>query len=132
MRPERFQAFVIDTLKNTPGTVQVQTLAEAGDAKHPFGVAVTTGDGESRWQIVGQLADGERHDHAEQPVEAAPAAWTDATPGDNPEGWLTAAIGRAESPEIARIERWSTRDGRTSQGATVYFHNGARAYVRKI
>ncbi len=36
MRPERFQAFTLDTLKNTPGTVQVRTLADAGDTKHPF------------------------------------------------------------------------------------------------
>ncbi|MBV7697725.1 hypothetical protein [Streptomyces sp. TRM70350] len=132
MRPERFQAFALDTLKNTQGTVQVQTLADAGDTKHPYGIAVTTAEGEARWQIVGQLADSERHDHGEQPVEGAPAAWTEAVPGDNPEGWLAAAIGKAESPEVARIDRWSVRDGDSRQGLTVYFHNGAKAYVRKL
>ncbi|GHA01672.1 hypothetical protein ACFOOM_33775 [Streptomyces echinoruber] len=132
MRPQRFQDFLIDTVKNTPGTVQVRSLAEAGDSKHPFGVAVSTSDGESRWQIVGQLAEGERHEHEEQPVQGAPAAWTDAVPGDSPEGWLAAAIGRAESPEIARIDRWSVREGDTRQGITVHFHSGAKAYVRKL
>ncbi|WP_426568066.1 hypothetical protein [Streptomyces canus] len=132
MRPPRFLAFVIDTLKNTPGAVQVRTLEEAGDSKHPFGVVVTTADGESRWGIVGQLAEGERHEHKEHPVEGAPAAWTDAVPGD-PEGWLAAAIGRAESPEIERIQRWSTtQNGPSGQGLTIAFHNGAKAYVRKL
>ncbi|MFJ2735524.1 hypothetical protein [Streptomyces sp. NPDC087317] len=134
MRPERFMDFAIDVLKNTPGAVRVQTLAEAGDTKHPCGIAVTTADGESRWQIVGQLGDGERHEHEERPVEGAPAAWTEAVQGDNAEGWLTAAIGRAESPEIARIERWSVREGERPgrEGFTCFFHNGARAFVRKI
>ncbi|MEV6614279.1 hypothetical protein AB0N31_10725 [Streptomyces sp. NPDC051051] len=132
MRPRRLQDFVLDTLKNTAGALQVRTLAEAGDDKHPFGIAVSTADGEARWQIIGQLADGERHDHQEQPVEGEPAAWTDAVPGDSPEGWLAGAIGQARSPEIARIERWSTRDGKQEQGMTLYFHNGAKAYVRKL
>lgn len=132
MRPERFQAFAIDTLRSAPGALRVQALADAGDRKYPFGVAVATADGESRWQIVGQLADGERHEHKEQPVEGAPAAWSDAGPGDNAEGWLAAAIGRAESSEIARIDRWSVREGDNRQGMTVFFHNGARAFVRKI
>lgn len=133
MRPQRFQAFAIDVLKNTPG-VQVQTLTEAGDTKHPFGVAITTADGDSRWQIIGQLADGERHDDEEQPVTGAPAAWTDAEPGDL-EGWLAATIGRAECPEIKNIDRWSvhTDDTRSPrQGLTIAFHNGARAFVRKL
>lgn len=132
MRPERFQDFAIDVLKNTAGAVQVRSLKDAGDGKYPFGVAVSTGDGEARWQIMGQLADGERHDHQERPVEGAPAAWVDAEPAGNPEGWLAAAIGKAESPEIARIDRWSVRNGDDRQGMTVFFHNGARAFVRKI
>ncbi|MFM9629590.1 hypothetical protein ACKI10_18430 [Streptomyces galilaeus] len=132
MRPQRLQDFVLDTLKNTAGAVQVRTLAEVGDSKHPFGIAVTTADGEARWQIIGQLADGERHDHQERPVEGAPAVWTDAVAGDTAEGWLAAAIGRAESPEIARIERWSIREGKRDQGMTLHFHSGAKAYVRKL
>lgn len=132
MRPERFQNFTIDALKNTPEAVQVRSLKEAGDGKHPFGVAVSTRDGEARWQIMGQLADGERHDHQERPVEGAPAAWADAEPASDPEGWLAAAIGRGESPEIARIDRWSVRDGDSRQGMTIFFHSGARAFLRKI
>lgn len=132
MRPNRFQAFATEVLKRTPGAVKVQSLKEAGDTKHPYGVAVTTSDGEARWQIVGQLADGERHEHKEAPVSGEPAAWTDAGPGENPEGWLAAAIGRAESPEIARIDRWSVREGHDREGLTVFFHSGARAFVRKL
>ncbi|MFJ4683747.1 hypothetical protein ACIQNG_36225 [Streptomyces sp. NPDC091377] len=131
MRPRRFAAFALDVLKNTPGVTQVQALE---DANTPNGIAVTANGTETRWGIVGQLAEGERHEHEEQPVQGAPAAWTEPTPGDSAEGWLAAAIGRAESPEIARIERWSTREGARPdfQGITVFFHNTARAFVRKL
>lgn len=134
MRSRRFQAFALDALKNTPGVTQVQTLADAGDTKIPNGLAVTADGKESRWQIVGQLADGERHEHDEQPQQGTPATWAEPAPGDNAEGWFAAAIGRAESPEIERIERWSARDGERpdNQGVTVFFHNGARAFVRKL
>ncbi|WP_200302382.1 hypothetical protein [Streptomyces adelaidensis] len=134
MRPERFQAFALDVIKNARGAVRVRSLADAGDSKHPFGFAVTTAVGESTWQIMGQLADGERHEHQESPVEGAPAAWTDAQPGDSAEAWLAAAIGQAESPEISRIDRWSAREGAESdrQGLTVFFHDGSRAFVRML
>lgn len=129
MRPQRFQAFAVDTLKNAPGVVQVATLAEVGDTKYPYGLAVTNGESQSRWQIMGQLADGERHETEERPVEGAPAAWSEAGPSDGPTAWLAAAIGRSECPEIARIEAFQ---GSASHGVICHFHNGARAYVRKI
>ncbi|MET8824812.1 hypothetical protein ABZX40_18080 [Streptomyces sp. NPDC004610] len=134
MRSRRFAAFALDVLKNTPGVTRVQTLEEAGDTKTPNGLAVTVDGKESRWGIVGQLADGERHEHDEQPQQGTPATWAEPKPGDNVEGWLAAALGRAESPEIARIERWSTREGERpdKQGLTVFFHNSARVFIRKL
>ncbi|WP_446039476.1 hypothetical protein [Streptomyces sp. SID1121] len=133
MRPARFQDFTLDLAKNTPGVTRVQTLADAGDTTHPFGVAITNGDGEARWQIIGQLADGEKHEQPDVPVNGDPfGTWTEPKPGDH-EGWLVAVLARAESPEIANIEPWSTRaGGKESPGLTVFFHNGARAFVRKI
>ncbi|MFE4170813.1 hypothetical protein ACFRR7_01990 [Streptomyces sp. NPDC056909] len=134
MRPSRFQDFTLDLAKNSPGVTRVQTLAEAGDTTHPFGLAITTGDGEARWQITGRLAEGEKHEHADVPVDGDPAqGGTDPKPGDH-EGWLAAAIARAESPEIASIEHWSTRpgEGNSRGGLTVAFHNGARAFVRRL
>ncbi|MEU9335801.1 hypothetical protein AB0D49_21890 [Streptomyces sp. NPDC048290] len=134
MRSRRFAAFALDTLKSTPGVTKVQTLADAGESKIPNGLVVVVDGKESRWGIVGQLADGERHEHEDQPQQGTPATWTDPVPGDNTEGWMAAAIGRAESPEIARIERWSTREGARpgNEGVTVFFHNTARAFVRKL
>jgi hypothetical protein len=134
MRPGRFQDFVLDALKNQPGVARVQTLAEAGETKYPYGLAVTVGSGETRWQFIGQLADGERNDHPAPDVDGTPAAWTETTVQDGGEEWLAAAIGRTESPKIAKIERWSPREGnRTGHiGVTVFFHNEARAFLRKI
>jgi hypothetical protein len=134
MRPESFVPFVMDRVKNTPGVARVQTLADVGDRKHPFGFAVTAGSRETRWQVTGQLADGEKHDHPTAEVDGTPASWTDTSTQDGGEEWLAAVIGRTESPQIARIERWSTREGaRPDQlGVTVFFHNGQRSFLRRI
>ncbi|KOT94513.1 hypothetical protein ADK70_12620 [Streptomyces rimosus subsp. pseudoverticillatus] len=132
MRPQRFQDFVVDLLKNSTGVTRVQPLSEAGDSRHPFGVAVTGPGGEARWQIVGQLASGTRHDDPDTPVEGQPAPVVEPQAGDNAEGWLAAVLSAAESPEIERIERWSTREDGSSQGVTVCFHNSARIFMRKV
>ncbi|MGW6263320.1 hypothetical protein [Streptomyces sp. NPDC055085] len=134
MRPDSFVAFVIDCAKNSPGVARVQTLTEAGDTKHPCGFVVTVGSNEVHWQVTGQLADNEKHDNPTAEIDGTPAAWTDSTVQDGSEEWLAAVIGRADSPKIASIARWSTRKGvRPGHvGVTVFFHNGARAYVRRI
>ncbi|MEW1719511.1 hypothetical protein [Streptomyces sp. NPDC093109] len=139
MRPPRFQDFVLDLVKNTPGVTRVQSLSEAGDTTHPFGLAITTTAGEVRWQIIGQLATGEKHDDPDTPVNGDPVPAEggqqdpgDQDPGDH-EGWLYAALVRAESPEVAAITRWSTReDAGKARGLTLDFHNGARAFARRL
>ncbi|MFF3754537.1 hypothetical protein ACFYYH_29505 [Streptomyces sp. NPDC002018] len=132
MRPARFQDFALGLVRSSPGATRVQTLTEAGDSQHPFGLAITTGDGEVHWQIMGQLADGEKHEHADVPVTGDPVqGWDEPKPGD-PEGWLAAVLARAESPEIASIDRWSLRPDGRAPGLTVVFHNGAKAFVRQI
>ncbi|MFI1734061.1 hypothetical protein ACH40E_33580 [Streptomyces acidicola] len=135
MRPERFQAFAIDLLKNTPGVTRVQTLADVGDTKHPYGVAVTAADGESRWQVIGQLAEGAKHDVVTPAVQGAPAPFQAAPANGRPaDAWMAGAIGAAESPEARRIEVWSIREGNRPDhvGLTVFFHNGERVFVRKL
>ncbi|AXG78746.1 hypothetical protein [Streptomyces paludis] len=137
MRPPRFQDFVLDLVKNTPGVTRVQSLSEAGDTTHPFGLAIAAAGDEVRWQIIGQLATGEKHDGPDtpvnsEPVPALPAEAGEPDPSDH-EGWLYAVLVRAGSSEIAGIARWSTRDDAgKARGLTLDFHNGARAFVRRI
>lgn len=136
MRPARLLDFIIDVVKNQPTNVRVQTLAEAGDTTHPCGAAITTAQGEARWQIIGQLPDGAKHEgFADVPVNGDPApAGEGPQPTDNPEAWLAAALAQAESPEIASITRWSTREGERpgNFGMTLVFHDGSKAFIRKI
>lgn len=131
MRNTEFVPLVMGLAREAPGVVGVQTLAEAGDTTYPLGFVVTTVRSASRWQALQQLAEGESHDHPAPDVESEPAVWTDeALTAD---GWLTAVIGRAQMPQIARIVCWSQRpDARSGEGVTVYFHNGARSYLRRI
>lgn len=134
MRPQKFQDYLVDLLKNTSDVSRVQPLTEAGDTQHPFGVAVAGPGGEARWQIIGQLASGSRHDSPDTPTEGQPAPVIEPQAGDNAEGWLAAIISGAESPEIEQIERWSTREGEKpgNQGVTVHFHNSAKIFIRKL
>lgn len=136
MRPARFAGFVIDVVKNQPTASRVQTLAEVGDVKHPFGVAITTTTGETRWQFIGQLPDGAKHDSFDDtPVTGNPVpAATAPQQTDIPEAWLAAALAHAENPEIAAIESWSTREGERpgNYGITVRFHNSARIFARQL
>ncbi|MER5493398.1 hypothetical protein [Streptomyces sp. NPDC002490] len=134
MRPIRFTDFVIDLVKNQPTVSRVQTLAEAGDKQHPRGIVITTGTREARWQFVGQLPEGAKHDSFDDaPVTGTPApASPEPRTDDAPEAWFAAALAQAENPEIAGIERWSTREGERegNQGVTVHFQNGARIFAR--
>jgi hypothetical protein len=132
LRVESFAGFLVDCAKNTAGVSRVQTLQEAGDVEHPYGVAVHIGAVEVRWQVTGRLAPGERHDSPAAEVEGKPCAWQDTAVQDGGEEWLAALIGRSGSPRIARIERWSVRvESRPGHvGVTVFFHNGACVFVR--
>ncbi|MFE9659151.1 hypothetical protein [Streptomyces sp. NPDC005955] len=136
MRPSRFTDFVIDLVKNQPTASRVQTLAEAGDKQHPRGVVITTATGETRWQFVGQLPEGAKHDSFDDaPVtDAAPPTGESPQSDDLPEAWFAAVLTRSENAEIASVERWSTREGERAgnHGLTVHFHNGARIFARQL
>jgi len=135
MRPQRFTDFVLDHVKNTAGVTRVQPIAEAGDTKHPVGLAITASGREVRWQITGQLPDGAKHaDFQDTPVTGTPApSMGDPAAADGPEAWLAAVVAAAECPEIASIERWSTRPTPNSgSGFTVVFHDGSRIFARQL
>lgn len=144
MRPARFQSFAVDTLRQAahPLVKEVATLSEAGDSKHPFGVAVQLASGgELRWQVIGESAPGDKYDQPEVPVEGeSPMALIDG--GDLPakadkaagEAWLAGLLSSAGSRELATIEQWSRRDDAKPghHGLTVRCHSGAKVYVRAL
>ncbi|WP_055696472.1 hypothetical protein [Streptomyces silaceus] len=133
MRPDAFQDYAVDLLKNAADVQRVQTLAEAGDDKHPYGLAVTVAGREVRWQMIGQLAEGAKHDPPTAAVQGAPAPFEAAPVTAAPDAWLAGVIGAAESPEIASLDVWSAREGDTSgHGVTITWHNGERTFVRKL
>ncbi len=134
MHPAAFQDFAADLLKNAPDVQRVQPLSEAGDTKHPYGLAVTVAGRETRWQMIGQLAEGAKHDTPTAAVHGAPAPFTAAPVTGAQDAWLAAVIGAAKSPEIASLEAWSAREGGgdDQQGVTVVWHNGEKTFIRKI
>jgi hypothetical protein len=127
MRPADYRDYLIDVLKNTPGVQRVEVL-EGG--RQPFALAVSVGSRDLRWQVIGQLADGAKHDTPTAAVQSGPPAFTAAPVGGAPDAWLAGVIGAAEPADTERIEVWSAREGKQDAGLTVYFHNGERAFVR--
>ncbi|WP_267243894.1 hypothetical protein [Streptomyces sp. PR69] len=132
MRPARFADFVVELVKNQTDASRVMPLAEAAVGELPFGVVVERGGREERWQFIGQLADGEKHEHPEKPVEGKPAGAGELPKGGDGEAWFAAAVARAGCAEVAGVERWSVRAGARvdHRGVTVRFHNGARIFAR--
>ncbi|KAB1146798.1 hypothetical protein F7R91_14555 [Streptomyces luteolifulvus] len=129
MRPLEYRDFLVDVLQRTPG-VQGAKAVEGG--KYPFALAVSAGGRDLRWQVIGQLADGAKHEPATPAVESGPPAYTEAPLGAAPDAWLAGVIGAAEPADTERIDVWSAREGEQDPGVTVHFHNGERAFVRKI
>ena len=140
MRPDRFESFALDLVKNAPQVVQATTLREAGDTAHPYGLAIDMGGSEEvRIQFTAQSAPGDRYDQPEQRVEGEPVPPLGdpvLPPGEpSPEAveeWFAAVLAGAGSREIAKVERWSLAEGarRGHVGVTVYCHSGARIYAR--
>ncbi|MFJ6085190.1 hypothetical protein ACIQI8_27655 [Streptomyces sp. NPDC092369] len=133
MRPETFEAFLVQRCRRTPAVQRVRTFEEAGDLRHPYGLVVTVDGHETRWHIVGQIAAGEDHDVPAPPVQGRPAAYTPTRAGTD-DDWLAAVIAAGESPEIQQIKVWSAspRAQPGHVGLTVRFHNGQRAFIRKL
>jgi hypothetical protein len=129
MRPAAFRDLLVDLLKNTPAVQKVNPLE---NGPYPYALAATVAGREHRWQVIGQLAEGAKHDTPTAPVHGQPASFTSVPVTEKPDAWLGGVIGAAESPETRQIEVWSAREGRDSVGLTVFFHNGERAFVRLV
>lgn len=128
MRPLQYRDYLVDVLKNTPDVQRVDVV-EGG--KYPYALAATVAGREQRWQLIGQLADGAKHDSPTPAVTAGPPAFKTAPVGGSPDAWLAGVIGAAEPADTERLEVWSAR-GRSDAGLTVFFHNGERAFIRLI
>jgi len=129
MRPAKYRDHLVDLLHRTPG-VQGAKAVEGGP--HPYALSMTVGGRERRWQVIGQLADGAKHDPVTPSVMAGPPAFTAAPLDAAPDAWLAGVIGGSEPADTERIDVWSTREGKSDAGLTVFFHNGERAFLRLI
>jgi len=127
MRSLEYRDCLVDLLKNAPGVQRVEVL-EGG--RYPFALAVSAGGRDLRWQVIGQLAEGAKHDVPTVPIQSGPPAFTAALMGGAPDAWLAGVIGAAEPLDTERIEVWSAREGKDDAGLTVFFHNGERVFVR--
>lgn len=127
MRPAEFRDHLLDLFKNTPDVQRVEVL-EGG--KHPYALAATVAGREQRWQVIGQLADGAKHETPTAAVEGQPPAWIEAPATGAPDAWLASVVGRSEPADVERLKVWSADPAKTSAGVTVFFRNGERAFVR--
>ncbi|MDX3713412.1 hypothetical protein PV733_31615 [Streptomyces europaeiscabiei] len=129
MRPAEFRDYLLDVLKNSSEVQRVEVL-EGG--KHPYALSATVAGKERRWQVIGQLADGAKHDSPTAAVNGGPPAYTAAPVTGALDTWLAGVIGAAEPADVERLEVWSTREKKSEPGLTVFFHNGERAFVRLL
>lgn len=129
MRPAEYRDHLVDLLKNTPNVQKVNVIE---DSPHPYALSATVAGREHRWQVIGQLAEGAKHDIPTPAVHGQPAAFQQTPASASPDAWLGAVIGAAESPDTRQIDVWSARTDRDSLGLTVFFHNGEKAFLRHV
>lgn len=132
MRPDRFQAFVLEQLGAHPAVAQAAPLQETGESRYPYGVAVKlTAGGEFRWQITAESAPGDRYSEPEQPVEGDPAPGVEAPKAAGPYGladadaFMAHVLAAAGCREFRTVQR---RDG----SLAITCQNRARLYLRSI
>ncbi|GAB3954113.1 hypothetical protein GCM10028832_09380 [Streptomyces sparsus] len=131
MRPERFEQFALRLAEASPESGSAMTLKQAGDSKHPYGLAVKLSGTEHRFQFVVQSADGDKYSEPERPVEGSPID-TAPTGGSAAEQWFAQLIAASASPEIADLAIWSTRPDSDRAGVTVTCHSGAKVFARVL
>lgn len=138
MRPDRFERLLADAI-NRDRRLTARTYAEADISRSPYGIVATTRTGVPvNVQIIGRLADGERHDQPAQPVTSTPHPLLD-TPDPAESGKLdlaaferyVASLAVAATPdEISSVSLYQDRDqSAVRYGLTISYHNGAAIYL---
>lgn len=139
MRPDRFERLLTDAV-NRDGRLTARTYTEAGFDRSPYGVIATTRTGTPvNVQLVGRLADGERHDHPGQPVTGDPhpdLPIPDPLTGGGldlaaVEKYLTGLAVAAAPAEVRHVALYQDRPepGAVRYGATLTFHSGAAIFL---
>ena len=139
MRPDRFERLLVDAI-NRDGRLAARTYREADFTRSPHGIIATAPTGAPvNVQIVGRLADGERHDHPAAPVTGDPHP--DRPIPDPVEGgkldlakleqYLAGLAVSVAPEETASVALYQDRDkpGAVRYGATLAYHNGAAIYL---
>jgi hypothetical protein len=129
MRPLEYRDYLVDLLQRTSG---VQGAKAVDGGPYPYALAATVAGREQRWQVIGQLADGAKHEPVTPAVEGGPPAFTEVPVSGAPDTWLAGVIGGAEPADTERIDVWSASGSKGGQGVTAFFHNGERAFVRLV
>lgn len=139
MRTDRFERLLTDAI-NHDGRLTASTYADAGFTRSPRGIIATTPTGVPvNMQIIGRLADGERHDHPAQPVTDTPhpdIERPDPTQGGTLdltklERYLASLAVAAAPAEIQKVTLFQDRgdSGAVRFGATFTYHSGAAVFL---
>jgi hypothetical protein len=128
VHPLSYRDHLLDVLKNSP---DVQRVLVPEGTPYPYPLEVTVAGRDHLWQVIGQGADGAQKGAPTAPVAGAPPAWTDAPADGAADAWLAGVIGRAEPADVERLKVWSANPAKKSEGVTVFFHNGERAFLRR-
>ncbi|MFF4527028.1 hypothetical protein [Streptomyces bluensis] len=142
MRPGRFERLLTAAI-NHDGRLTARTYADAGFTRSPRGIIATTPTGVPvNVQIAARLADGERHDHAEQPVTDTPYPDLERPdPIENGaldlavfERYLASLAVAAAPDEVKTVTLFQQRGdaGAVRYGATFTYHSGGAVFLNVL
>ncbi|AGP56202.1 hypothetical protein [Streptomyces rapamycinicus] len=136
MRPQRFQDWAVEALRQGPEVAEVEPWQEGH--KQPFGVKTRLRTGAEIWMgITAVSPPGEDYGQPEQPVEGeAPAAVpvpelvgaTGKVAITQAERHLAALLNNAGSGEVAGAYGYSDRGPAQNPGVGVDFHSGGKIH----
>lgn len=141
MRPDRFEALTVELLAAHPAVEAAAPLRDAGDTRHPYGVAIRlAAGGEFRWQIMGESAPGDDYAQPETRTEGDPVPGVQAPQPSGPYGLadadtllahvLTVAARPTETAPARTAELRTVQ--RRNGGLTIRCYSGATLYVRAL
>jgi hypothetical protein len=141
MYPVRFELWMRDLV--TPEVAKCQTYEEVGFQRSNSGLMITLHNGGTvNLQFTAKSAPGDAYDQPEviregdapAPVDSGPPIVGDPVRLADVEARLAALMMNSGSDELARVERFSTRDprGAVPYGLRITWHSGAQSYVNVL
>jgi hypothetical protein len=124
VRPDLFETWAVGLLAAHPAVEAAAALRDAGDTRHPYGMAIRLAAGQQfRWQIT--ATSGETYEPAQCAVDPKPPVPASPYSLEDADALLAYVLTAAGSPDLGSV---LAREG----GLTIRCADGVTLYLRAL